>query len=486
MVTGGYLMSVDRSAPGEGQIYGGSLGVNALNPKWDELVQPQRSPQFNYISQYLDTYYNALYSPNFQDPVSGYAQYVDVDAAIDHHILNILAFNVDALRLSSFFYKPRQGKLVFGPLWDFDRALGSTDGRDANPRTWRATGGDRDTDMFNPDPSIFSNPWYSQMFRDIDFWQRWIDRWQDLRRNQFALTNLHALVDSLVNQVREAERREIVRWPGFTSPRGGTYQAEVDRMKTWLSNRVDFIDTNFLAAPVLLTPPGRVSPGGTVSISAPAGATVYYTLDGTDPRGFGGAIGANASTYSGPIALAQNVRIVARAWYSNHRNLTGASKPPLSSPWSGPIVATYIVNPSPLLITELMYHPPNPPPGGTNDPDNFEFIELKNYGQQPFDLSGVKFTHGIGYTFGSTSAVTHLEAGQYVAIPRRRRTELFCSLLRFTWIGGMDEAAGFSDAIHREIAHCQRPNRTCGKRSILQARFPGRAVGSWSRGDPRQ
>ena len=84
--------------------------------------------------------------------------------------------------LSGYFYKPRDGKLTFGPLWDFDRALGSTDGRDNNPRVWRSASPDYGTDMFNSDP-IFSNPWYSQMFRDPDFWQRWIDRWQELRRS---------------------------------------------------------------------------------------------------------------------------------------------------------------------------------------------------------------------------------------------------------------------------------------------------------------
>src|SRR5262249_15860106 len=138
-VTGGYVMSVDRSAPGEGQLYSGGLGINALNPKWDELVQPQRAPQYQYITGYLDTLYSVLNSPTSADPTNGHPKYIDVDAAIDHHILNVLAFNVDALRLSGYFYKPRQGKLTFGPLWDFDRALGSTDGRDANPRIWRST-----------------------------------------------------------------------------------------------------------------------------------------------------------------------------------------------------------------------------------------------------------------------------------------------------------------------------------------------------------
>ena len=94
----------------------------------------------------------------------GYAKYIDVDAAIDHHLLNVLAFNVDALRLSGYMHIPRGGKLTFGPIWDFDRALGSTDGRDNNPRTWRSQTGDRGTDFFN-------YPWWNRMFRDIDFFR---------------------------------------------------------------------------------------------------------------------------------------------------------------------------------------------------------------------------------------------------------------------------------------------------------------------------
>ena len=332
--------------------------------------------------------------------------------------MNVLALNVDALRLSGYLSKEREGKLVFGPIWDFDRALGSTDGRDANPRVWRSASGDLGTDMFNAAP-IFSNPWYSRMFKDPDFWQHWIDRWQELRRDQFALTNLHGLVDSLAGQVREAERREVARWSGLTSPRGGSYQAEVDRMKVWLSNRVDFIDTNFLAAPLLGSPGGPVAAGSQVSVSAPAGATVYYTLDGTDPRAPGGNISPAAQTYSGPITVAQNARLVVRARDLNHRNMTGANKPPLSSPWSGPVAATYVVNTPALTISELMYHPAPASNQGGNA-DDFEYIELRNNGAAALSLAGFHFTRGIEYAFTSASSVTNLGPGEYVLLVNNR------------------------------------------------------------------
>ena len=49
--------------------------------------------------------------------------YIDLDSWIDYHLHQTLVFNADALRISAYFYKPRDGKIVQGPLWDFDRCL---------------------------------------------------------------------------------------------------------------------------------------------------------------------------------------------------------------------------------------------------------------------------------------------------------------------------------------------------------------------------
>ena len=64
---------------------------------------------------------------------------------------------------------PRTGKITAGPVWDFDRAQGSTDGRDFDYGTWTAAGG---TDFF-------TYPWYKEMMLDPNFWQQWIDRYAE-------------------------------------------------------------------------------------------------------------------------------------------------------------------------------------------------------------------------------------------------------------------------------------------------------------------
>jgi hypothetical protein len=414
-VTGGYLMKIDRAGAGERVLYAGGAGVVVVYPRAAVLDLPQRQPQVSYLENHLDSFYAALMGPNFTHPTLGYAAFLEPDSWIDHHLLNILTFNVDALRLSAYFYKPREGKLAFGPLWDFDRALNSTDGRDANPRVWRSRVSDRGTDFFG----YGTQPWWGRLFADLEFWQRYIDRWQELRDTAFSLANLNALVDSQTGELAQAQPREVQKWPGH-APRGGSYAAEVRLLKTWLSNRVDFIDTNFLAQPRLGRAAGPIAPGAQVTLSGPAGAELFYTLDGSDPRLPGGSVAPSAQPYAGPITLDTNARLVARARKLTHRNLTGGDgNPPLSTPWSGPAAATYVAATPSLVITEIHYHPAATAEDAA-DPEAFEFIELRNRGTAPLDLAGFRFTAGIQFAFGPTNAVTRLDPGGFVVLVKNR------------------------------------------------------------------
>lgn len=419
-VTGGYLLKIDRLDPGDGGLYAGGQVMGFVDPKEEEMQTPQRAPQRDYIQGYLDQFGTALYSANWRDPVRGWRAYVDERSWIDHHILNVLCFNVDALRLSAYFYKPRNGKLVFGPPWDFDRALYSTDGRDQNARVWRSAISDMGTDFFN-------YPWWGRMMEDPDFWQAWIDRYQELRAGAFSTNRLHRLIDDLVAEVRPAQPREAARWPGFTTPRI-SYESEVTSLKGWLGRRLEFMDTNFLASPALAVPAGTVTAGTRVALSGPTGSTLYYTTDGTDPRASGGAVASSARVYNAPIAIDATTTLRARAFRASHRNLTGPNNPPISSSWSGVVAARYTLLPSPepgsLVLTELQYHPAEPTaaesaqvPGVTAS--DFEYLELRNAGPAAVDLGGLRFTDGIDFSF-RTSAIPALASGERLLIVRNR------------------------------------------------------------------
>ena len=152
-----------------------------------------------------------------------------------------------------------------------------------------------------------------------------------------------------------------------------------------------------VAAPAFNQFGGNVAYGFQLTMSAPAG-TIYYTLDGSDPRLTGGAIPSAALLYGGPLALTQSAHVKARV-------LSGGV-------WSALTDARFYIiqNFTGLLVTEIMYHPPNT----TNyDGDEFEFIELKNVASTNLELSGVHFSNGIGYTFPIGAFVA---PGQFVVL----------------------------------------------------------------------
>ena len=147
-----------------------------------------------------------------------------------------------------------------------------------------------------------------------------------------------------------------------------------------------------VAAPSFNQPGGNVSAGFVLTMSAAAG-TIYYTLDGTDPRlQFGGITSPSARTYTGGVSLSQSTVIKARA-----RN---------GGVWSALVEAEFHIAAlsTPLRITEIMYNPS----GG----DTYEFIEIKNLGSTRVDLGGMS-VEGIGFVFPNGSTI---DAGSTIVL----------------------------------------------------------------------
>jgi hypothetical protein len=70
-----------------------------------------------------------------------------------------------------------------------------------------------------------------------------------------------------------------------------------------------------------------------------------------------------------------------------------------------------------LRITEVMYNPIARPAGDPTDNDEFEFIELKNIGDETLDLAFVSFVDGITFDF-SSSNIMSLAPGDFVVVVR--------------------------------------------------------------------
>ncbi|MHC4461592.1 MAG: lamin tail domain-containing protein [Planctomycetota bacterium] len=135
----------------------------------------------------------------------------------------------------------------------------------------------RATDYFN------WNDWWYRLFEDSNFWQKYIDRWYELRKGPFSTENINSTIDTLADEIREAQARHYAKWG--ESPRFSSFQGEIDNMKWWLTTRTTWVDDQFVKPPQVTPDGGYIEAGSTVSMSNPNGSgTIYYTIDGNDPR----------------------------------------------------------------------------------------------------------------------------------------------------------------------------------------------------------
>ncbi|MGL5892934.1 MAG: CotH kinase family protein, partial [Bacteroidia bacterium] len=246
-VTGGYIIKSDRYG-GNGN---GSFGTNFTNWSYnvtllyeypgDTVIHPLQAA---YLSSYIDSFGNALYSPQFADPLVGYRNYADVNSFIDFMLINELAKNPDSYGYSTFLVKPKNDegrKLQAGPPWDLDIA-------------WK------NTSFLNADLpsgfmySSFTTPlnWWFFMMQDVAFQSEVACRWQELRQNQLSVPRIHQYIDSMAVYLNESQQRNFALWPVLGQdvflnvlPCPPTFQAEIDTLKSWVTRRIGWLDTQF-------------------------------------------------------------------------------------------------------------------------------------------------------------------------------------------------------------------------------------------------
>ena len=267
--------------------------------------------------------------------------------------------------------------------------MNSTDGRDDNPTTWNGTGDG--TDFFN-------YPWWGRLFDDPDFMQLYRDRWNEFRQGPLSNTNIRNVIDTMSGQIQEAQPRDSAKW-GRISANG--WRTEINSLKTWLTTRAGWMDSQFRAPPTFSPSPGLITPGFVFTLRGGTGS-IYYTLDGSDPRAPGGATSANATRYTRSVSLAETARVVARSRVS-------------STDWSPPVSGTFYTELPSVVISEFMFHPEAPPAGSEFTDEDFEYIEFLNIGNEPVPLAGMRLKGGVDFTFPSLGNPTLLP-GEYVLV----------------------------------------------------------------------
>lgn len=244
-----------------------------------------------------------------------------------------------------------------------------------------------------------------------EFQLRYADRAYKHLFNGGALTpqNASFRFETRAQEIENAVIGESARWGDQrrASPytRDGEWTAERDRINSeFFPVRPGHVISQLrihglypdVDPPHLSQHGGQVAPGFDLALTADRG-TIYYTMDGSDPRQTwtGNPLG---TSYSGPVDLTRSLTIKARVLDAGE--------------WSALTEASFVVgtpaSSENLIVSELNYHPPAGEEGR-------EFIELLNISNNAIELGGASFTEGIDFTFAQS---TTLAAGDRLVIVR--------------------------------------------------------------------
>lgn len=252
-LTGGYVIKIDYwDNNNSWQSNFSPIGYPGLDihfvyhyPNADDIVLQQKT----YIQNFMNEFETALYSVDFKDPNIGYRKYIDVPSFIDYFIVNEVARNGDGFKKSRFLWKDKDHadgtyrKLHEGPVWDFDWALkdmwsGSEDGS---------------AFMYDiVDQDVHAPGWYIRLLQDTVFANELRCRYDDLRRSTLSESYLHQKIDSIAAVVSESQEWHYLTWGHLGAATGTpevqapamTYTEEIQRLKDWISRRLDWLDTH--------------------------------------------------------------------------------------------------------------------------------------------------------------------------------------------------------------------------------------------------
>ncbi len=220
-------------------------------------------------------------------------------------------------------------------------------------------------------------------------------------------------INKRINEVDPAVVAESARWGdartsgSYPFTKNGNWLPEVNKIRNkFIPYRTNILIDQLMSAQLypltkapVITNQGVAVIGDDIGLVSPVSVlienpnnsgTIYYTLDGSDPRKPGGSISSGARFSLNDISLRINNSTVILA-----RILAG-------SDWSPIRQVNFIGQQSDfddLKVTELHYHPFVEAGSDTSGGKDLEFIEFKNAGMNAVNMSGLVLDSAVHYTF---------------------------------------------------------------------------------------
>ncbi|ULQ53664.1 CotH kinase family protein [Flavihumibacter fluvii] len=253
-LTGGYIFSLDKepdgwfsSYPTPNSNYKDFRQFSFVTPKLADISTEQMA----YIKSYVDSFELALAGPDFQDPVKGVRRFAELPSFIDYFFVNEISRNVDGYRLSSYFHKNRNsvnGKIIAGPVWDYDLAFRNADYcHGSYIQGWAY----QFNNVCGGDQAGLIPFWWERLMVDTAFLSNLRCTWKRYRQQSFSNNRFLEIIDSVYTLLGESSQRHFQRWPILgtyvwpnPSPIPTSYAEEISSLKTWITQRLAWLDGN--------------------------------------------------------------------------------------------------------------------------------------------------------------------------------------------------------------------------------------------------
>ena len=186
------------------------------------------------IEQDLSDFEKALYSFDYDSEIYGYQTRIDVKSFLDYFIINEFTCNYDAGTLSTYLYKDIGGKYRFC-IWDFNSACENYELPTTLPQHFE----------------LQNTIWYFMLFKDEEFVERILSRYQQLRETYLSDEYLCDYIDSTIAYLGDAVDRNFQVWgytfdeylplqPAERNP--ADHKTAVQQIKDFCSERGEWMD----------------------------------------------------------------------------------------------------------------------------------------------------------------------------------------------------------------------------------------------------
>lgn len=184
-----------------------------------------------------------------------YSQLFDLNSLLQNFFVCELTNNWDSMKNSTFLYKDIEGLAYMGPVWDYDWAYGNINMYRINTYftdEWHTT-----NNYYTREQFYQSMQWNRYLIRDPYFLMKAYEMYKEMRPNQ-----LQDMIDSLdyyKDLLAVDGALNDKRW-GYGGRNGEKYAKAVYSLKSFITERVKWLDTQFADFDTLVDSLGYYAP----------------------------------------------------------------------------------------------------------------------------------------------------------------------------------------------------------------------------------